>query len=236
MLAEEQRSVRFGEGVLLSTVHGVKGEEFRYVILLGGGWDKALIDNRLTEEERRLYYVAMTRAAERLIVFSRADVKNPFIRSFINLTAEQMFEDVALPKNIRRYRVIGMPDLWLSYAGLQPVDTALNRLLSQLQTGDAVTLAMKRHGIAVCAPDGRTIARLSQKAETVWSPILTCVKRARILALVVRTAEQTRLSGNGTYGLKSDEWLLPIVEAELTAETDAPINKTAQPTHHGATP
>ena len=223
MLAEERRSVRFGEGVLLSTVHGVKGEEFRYVILLDGGWDRVPANDQVhLEEERRLYYVAMTRAAERLIVFTRSDVKNPFLRPFIQLTAEATFDDVVLPQKIRQYHVIGMPDLWLSYAGLQPADTALNRTLVGLRAGDAVTLQMKRSGMAVCAPDGRTIARLSKKAETFWAPRLSRVMADRILALIVRTAEQTRLTGADISRLKSDQWLLPMVEVELAADDDFP--------------
>ncbi len=235
MLAEERRSVRFGEGVLLSTVHGVKGEEFRYVILLDGGWDRALSNDELLEEERRLYYVAMTRAAERLIVFQRTDVKNPFLRPLAKLTVEQTF-DVPEPSAVRHYRVIGMADLWLSYAGLQPTGTALHRTLQVLNAGDDVTLQMKRKGVAVCAADGRTIARLSQKAEKLWPALLSRVLRARILALVVRTAEQTRLASPVSYELKSDAWLLPIVEVELTEEDAAEVSAPSAVTRDGARP
>ena len=95
---------------------------------------------------------------------------------------------------------------------------------------------MKRKGVAVCAADGRTIARLSQKAEKLWPALLSRVLRARILALVVRTAEQTRLASPVSYELKSDAWLLPIVEVELTEEDAAEVSAPSAVTHDGARP
>lgn len=129
-----------------------------------------------------------------------------------------------------------MADLWLSYAGLQPTGTALHRTLQVLNAGDDVTLQMKRKGVAVCAADGRTIARLSQKAEKLWPALLSRVLRARILALVVRTAEQTRLASPVSYELKSDAWLLPIVEVELTEEDAAEVSAPSAVTRDGARP
>lgn len=59
-------------GVNIMTMHGAKGLEFRYVIILDANegispYKKAILDNEL-EEERRMFYVAMTRAKERLVI------------------------------------------------------------------------------------------------------------------------------------------------------------------------
>ncbi len=61
----------------LVTVHGAKGREWQTVVVLGMEEDRfpnrrALVDaadpNRAVEEERRLAYVALTRATRRLIL------------------------------------------------------------------------------------------------------------------------------------------------------------------------
>jgi len=63
---------RPGEGVTLLTMHAAKGLEFPAVILVGLAdgivpWKDSL-DGEALEEERRLFYVAVTRAAEELVL------------------------------------------------------------------------------------------------------------------------------------------------------------------------
>ncbi|UYF98482.1 ATP-dependent helicase [Halomonas sp. GD1P12] len=66
-------------GVLISTVHGAKGLEWPLVVVAGVNEedfphysrDNPLSDARL-EEERRLFYVAITRAQERLLILNDA--------------------------------------------------------------------------------------------------------------------------------------------------------------------
>lgn len=64
-------------GVVLSTVHGAKGLEWTVVFVVGaseGVWPNAASARSADElaEERRLFYVAVTRARERLVVTSPA--------------------------------------------------------------------------------------------------------------------------------------------------------------------
>lgn len=59
--------------IVLTTIHRSKGLEFKYVFLLGCNQDKfpsvkATYDESYLEEERRLFYVAVTRAEEELTV------------------------------------------------------------------------------------------------------------------------------------------------------------------------
>lgn len=65
---KEQRKEQAGEGVRLMTLHAAKGLEFDTVLLLEANegrmpYKKAKTD-REEEEERRLFYVGMTRAKE----------------------------------------------------------------------------------------------------------------------------------------------------------------------------
>ena len=60
-LGEQRRDSTLGQGVLLSTLHGAKGLEFPHVLIADGPGGRSD-----TEEQRRLYYVGMTRARETL--------------------------------------------------------------------------------------------------------------------------------------------------------------------------
>lgn len=89
------------EGVTLSTIHSVKGLEFKYVFLIG--MEDSIFPNRLRlqsdselEEERRICYVAITRAKEKLFIThtkSRVLYGNTFINKI------SMFVNEALGTN-----------------------------------------------------------------------------------------------------------------------------------------
>ena len=69
-----------GPCVHLSTVHKVKGREWPYVIVFGASAD--LFPHRLAddvEEERRVFHVALTRAARSVVVLGDAAAPSPFL-------------------------------------------------------------------------------------------------------------------------------------------------------------
>ena len=75
-----------GEGVFLSTYHGAKGLEYRTVFLpecVKGviPYKKAVLPSE-TEEERRLFYVAMTRAKDELYIYTDSS-PSPFLNKFL---------------------------------------------------------------------------------------------------------------------------------------------------------
>ena len=68
-----------GEGVVLATVHRVKGQEWPCVVVHGADADQfphRLADD--TEEERRLFHVALTRGGEQVVVVSGPS-PSPFV-------------------------------------------------------------------------------------------------------------------------------------------------------------
>ncbi|HVT18852.1 MAG TPA: RecQ family ATP-dependent DNA helicase [Thermoanaerobaculia bacterium] len=77
-LAERRREPARGDGVYLGTVHAAKGLEFTHVVIADGGWmTRGDADD---EDERRLFYVGMTRARETLTLLHRRDEHNPHLR------------------------------------------------------------------------------------------------------------------------------------------------------------
>lgn len=84
---------RKGEGVVLSTMHASKGLEYDTVYIIDANegitpHEKAVLEEDI-EEERRLFYVAMTRAKNQLLIcctkekFNKAQEPSPFIMEFI---------------------------------------------------------------------------------------------------------------------------------------------------------
>ena len=79
-LAEWGRDARKRQtGLLLLSAHRAKGLEFDYVVILDGGWGRPS-NGEDRDAERRLYYVAMTRARRSLALLSMG-ARHPFIDS-----------------------------------------------------------------------------------------------------------------------------------------------------------
>ena len=94
--AAERRSGRT-DALRLSTAHGAKGLEFDHVIVMDCGdwaWDG--------DDNRRLLYVAMTRARQTLVLLRAEDGRNAYLGDIGSVEGVA----VALPE--RRPAVLGM--------------------------------------------------------------------------------------------------------------------------------
>jgi len=128
--------------VTLMTIHNAKGLEYRGVFLIGMEdgifpHSRSIEDNEI-EEERRLAYVGMTRAMEKLTL-THAMARSLYGRREYNLPSRFLDE---LPADVERERL--RPSSWSSYgAGGQASSTPTRNEseIPSLQTGDSV-----RHG------------------------------------------------------------------------------------------
>ncbi len=69
-----------GPGVLLSTIHKIKGREWEHVIVYGAS--QGLLPHRLSDDEegeRRVFHVALTRAIRQVVVLGDAEAPSPFV-------------------------------------------------------------------------------------------------------------------------------------------------------------
>jgi DNA helicase-2/ATP-dependent DNA helicase PcrA len=79
-----------GPGVLLSTIHKIKGREWEHVIVYGVS--QGLFPHRLSEDEegeRRVFHVALTRAIRQVVVLADADGASPFVAELDGSRARQ---------------------------------------------------------------------------------------------------------------------------------------------------
>ncbi len=126
--------------VTLMTIHNAKGLEYRAVFLIGMEegifpHSRSIEDNEV-EEERRLAYVGMTRAMERLTL-THATARSLYGRRDYNLPSRFLDE---LPASVHRERL--RPASWAGYTQSErQVAPREERELPALSTGDSV-----RHG------------------------------------------------------------------------------------------
>jgi DNA helicase-2/ATP-dependent DNA helicase PcrA len=141
--------------VTLLTLHNAKGLEFRAVFMLGleeGIFPhvRSLEENSL-EEERRLCYVGMTRAKERLTL-THAMRRNLFGRSEANLPSRFLDELPSLGVERERLR----PASWSDYGGTVR-EFAPREVVPDITTGDAVRHSSLGSGIVLAIEAGGVV-------------------------------------------------------------------------------
>jgi DNA helicase II / ATP-dependent DNA helicase PcrA len=126
-----------GGQVTLMTLHNAKGLEFRAVFMIGveeGIFPHARsIEENSLEEERRLAYVGMTRAKERLVL-THALRRNLYGRSDANLPSRFLDELPTIGVERERLR----PTSWSGYGARVQQEYAPRTDIPDLSTGDTV--------------------------------------------------------------------------------------------------
>lgn len=211
-LAEQRRNRRLGHGLFLSTIHSAKGMEFKHVVILDGGFGRAKNPDE-REEERRLYYVAMTRARETLCLMQRQDVNNPFLAGLNG--------DFLLKRNyggpllkdasaaIKQYSVLGLQDLNLGFAGRYRSTDPIHSRLASLEPGSPLHYTRDGDSILLC-DDNAEVAALSKAAFATWRDRLDRIESVRVLAIIRRYQDD----GDSRYSqsAKVESWEVPMVE------------------------
>jgi ATP-dependent DNA helicase UvrD/PcrA len=154
-----------GGQVTLMTLHNAKGLEFRAVFMLGmeeGIFPHARsIEENSLEEERRLAYVGMTRAKERLTL-THAMRRNLFGRSEANLPSRFLDEMHGLGVERERLR----PASWSDYGTSTQREYAPRTDVPDLSTGDTVRHSSLGTGIVTrIEPGGVVTVRFEDGSE-----------------------------------------------------------------------
>ncbi|WP_258868105.1 3'-5' exonuclease [Alkalilimnicola ehrlichii] len=215
-LAEQRREQRLGQGVFLSTVHAAKGMEFPHVFVLDGQWRPGG-STAEQEEERRVYYVGMTRAEETLTLCRRADCENPFVRLLHGDYLLQRTAAVQPPSTCLgvRYEFLGLADLFLDYAAALPAGAAMHSALKTMCAGEEVRL-QRREGrdgavrLMVETMDGVAVAQLARTAAERWLERLSQVDVVRVVAMHTRYSDDAEESYRDRH--RCDRWYVPLLE------------------------
>jgi DNA helicase-2/ATP-dependent DNA helicase PcrA len=155
-LASDQDALRGEEGlVTLMTLHNAKGLEFRGVYVIGleeGVFPhiRAIEENEV-EEERRLCYVGMTRAMERLTL-THAMARTLWGRRSYNLQSRFLDE---LPPAVERERL--RPASWSGYGSPRQTGSRPASEIPSLQTGDSVRHSSLGEGVVTQVEPGGVV-------------------------------------------------------------------------------
>ncbi|MCX6891934.1 MAG: ATP-binding domain-containing protein [Verrucomicrobia bacterium] len=197
----------------LGTVHAAKGVEFDHVLVIGP-WQ--IPASRVKqEEERRTFYVGITRARQTLTVIDRQDVhpslpstladkcviRSPF--AAVNGGPDQACLD---------YKVLSLEDIHLGYPGQFPPDHPIHKVLTSLKTGDKLTMRpCERNSLGLFNQSGNCVSRLSRQAGEHWATRLASVREIRILAMLCRRAAQDNDEAR-RQRYQASEWQIPVIE------------------------
>nr|WP_321466165.1 RecQ family ATP-dependent DNA helicase [uncultured Desulfobulbus sp.] len=211
VLGEQGRAKSVGEGMFLATAHGVKGLEFDHVFILGDSWHRGYAE--ASEDERRLYYVSMSRARETLHLFSLQSAINPHLAllegAFLHKRQAAAVEDAR--QNPRQYHLLGLEDLFIDFAGTRGEFHPGRQALAEMAAGDRVWMQQRNDRLELINEGGRAVARLSKKARDQWMGRISTIEEIRVVALVRRYMEDVADDAMRVR-CKGEEWLVPIVE------------------------
>ena len=212
-LAEWGREIRRRQrGLLFVTAHGAKGLEFDHVVILDGGWDQP---PRNADEDRRLYYVAMTRARKTvaLMRFGRSSRLQEALRG--NLSVMER-EAVALPgehdEKLRGRRIRPtLKEVHIGFAGYKSASHPLHRSISSLCCGDRLGTRVVNGRWELLDGSGVVVGQLAKKFEPPEG--MRCVGAA-VFAIVVRDRDAS--DPEYRKNMRCEQW--EVIVPELVFE------------------
>ncbi len=225
-------------GLLLLTAHGAKGLEFDHVAILDGSWDSIGSGKEDTDAPRRLYYVAMTRARETLLLASSPGSRPALDEAALNSVAEQrpaygrdnhplhsLSEDGSvlcrspgkLPPPVsalkRHYRRLSLEDVYLSFAGRMPANNPVHQDIAALLPGDPLKAVAATPSWKLLDTREKLVGRLAQGFRPPTGMRCTA---ATVLAITTRSRQASGPEHQDS--IRCDTW--EVVVPELIFEPD----------------
>jgi len=220
-LNDQHRTGNIGNGVFLSTVHSVKGLEFDHVCILADNWQQK--QGAEFEEERRLFYVATSRARETVRLFSLQNTVHP--HTSILTGKEILHRKTAHPEAEKlphfHYEILGMKELYIDYGSRKRQNHPMHKELTRLKTGDLLQLE-KRNSQLELTSRGTTVARLAKKAARRYQTGLQSIRDVKIIAITTRHRTDIRDDAFSDR-CQVENWEIPIVE--LKVDNDLQIDR-----------
>mgnify|MGYP001240518187 CR=1 FL=1 len=192
--------------LLLMTAHRAKGLEFDHVLILDAdGWQAR------SDEERRLFYVAMTRARQTLTLCERQGGRHPFV-SDVHPPAlrTQPAPPPLQPTALYRIHTCKPDKVYLSWVGKKAPSATVHRAIAALRIGDALTLRPRQDGTPgwELANSSNQVVGLMAKE---FRPPLGRIIAVRVAAIQVRKAKP------GETDIRSPRWEVVLPEFEYIA-------------------
>jgi len=189
--------------LILMTAHRAKGLEFDHVLILdGAGWQGR------GDDERRLFYVAMTRARKSLTLCEAIGGQHPFVRDLEGMgLRSRPTAQPPLPSLAQRTWCADPEKIVLSWPGRFAPESTVHRALAALDVGSPLALRARSSGAAkweITDASGFAVGRMSSK----FLPPEGEIVAVRVAAILVRYAREDE------QGLQCRCWELALPEID----------------------
>ena len=213
-LAEWGREIRRRQrGLLLLSAHGAKGLEFDHVIVLDGGWNRSG-SNDDVDEERRLYYVAMTRAKKTLALacLEKANQLQDALTGNSSVILREPLELLNESVELRnRFSRLSLCDVNLGFAGSRDARHPLHRSISALSPKDPLQTRIVNERWELLDQSGTVVGQLAKKFRP---PDGMRCNSATVFAIVAWSRDDSELQYQDR--IMCDKW--EVVVPELVFE------------------
>ena len=196
------QSANINGSLLLLTAHRAKGLEFDHVLILdGGAWSNG------NDEERRLFYVAMTRARKTLTLCERQGGKHAFIRDCQDLCLRsQPAPGPSDPKLAYRTWVADQKQVVLSWPGYFQRNAPIHKAMTKLDYGSELLLRPRTDGNTgweITDMQGVAVSRMAQR----FTPPAGDIVSVRVSAVIIRHAKL-----EDAEKMRSQDWEVVLPE------------------------
>ena len=201
-------------GLLLTSAHRAKGLEFDHVVILDTDWDARSRNTADPDEQRRIYYVAMTRA-KKTLTLARCGHANPFLpaltehQSVLHRQPPQFLPEPPPETAVRRIH-LSLGDVDLSYTGRTALKAAVDAI-AEMQPGNPLRVDTSTTPWQLLTPGGVRVGRLSRRGQQRMDGQ---DPTAQVLAIARWSADSSGPAFRRT--LRLTEWEVVIPEIRLT--------------------
>ncbi|MBR0567279.1 RecQ family ATP-dependent DNA helicase [Azoarcus sp. L1K30] len=190
--------------LVLMTAHRAKGLEFDHVLILdGGGWQGR------GDDERRLFYVAMTRARKSLTACEALGGQHPFIRDLDGYVLRSRPDaQVPEPGTAHRTWCADPEKIVLSWPGYFAPGAPIHRALATLDIGSPLALQPRNNGDGgweIADANGVVVGRMSSKFQIPPGRVVA----VRVGAVMARHARESEKES-----VRCQCWALVLPEIE----------------------
>ena len=150
---------------------------------------------------------------QQFIGFQRQDCKNPHIQSLLQTDDDLLCVRTIQPDGsypLYQYQILGLQDLFLSFAGKFSQNHKIHKLLSELNAGDELNLRQDSEGCKLYYQNQPVAALSRQFSRNFEFNSTTPDPTVRILAMITRKRENSEESYQKKH--RCDHWVLPVVE------------------------